>query len=154
EIRTEGDSFFAVFPTATGAVRGAASAQRALASHSWSHGGPLRVRMGMHTGEGRLGGDDYLGIDVNRAARVAAVGHGGQVLLSATTDALVAAALPDGVSLRDLGEHRLKDFETPQRIHQLVIDGLVADFPPLKSLETPTNLPLELTSFIGREREL
>jgi predicted ATPase/class 3 adenylate cyclase len=154
EIRTEGDSFFAVFPTATGAVQAAASAQRALASHPWSHGGSLRVRMGLHAGEGRLGGDDYLGIDVNRAARIAAAGHGGQVLLSDATRALVADALPDGVSLRDLGEHRLKDFETPQRINQLVIDGLPAEFPPLKTLETPTNLPPQLTSFVGRSQEL
>jgi predicted ATPase/class 3 adenylate cyclase len=154
EIRTEGDAFFVAFPTATGAVRAAVAAQRAFAFHTWTHGQPLRTRMGMHTGEGRTGGGDYLGVDVNRAARIATVGHGGQVLLSATTQALVAEALPDGVSVRDLGEHRLKDFDTPQRIYQLLIDGLLNDFPPLKSLETPTNLPPELTSFIGREREL
>jgi predicted ATPase/class 3 adenylate cyclase len=154
EIRTEGDSFFVVFPTAAGAVRTAASAQRVFASHPWSHGEPLRVRMGIHTGEGRRGGDDYLGIDVNRAARIAAAGHGGQVLLSDATRVLVADVLPRGVSLRDLGEHRLKDFDAPGRIHQLVIDGLAADFPPLKSLETPTNLPMDLTSFVGRDREL
>jgi predicted ATPase len=110
--------------------------------------------MGMHTGEGRLGGDDYVGIDVNRAARIAAAGHGGQVLLSEATRALVAEALPEGVTLGDLGEHRLKDFDAPGRIHQLVIEGLAADFPPLRSLETPTNLPVELTSFVGREQEL
>jgi predicted ATPase/class 3 adenylate cyclase len=154
EIRTEGDAFFVVFPTAVGAVRTAASAQRVFASHPWSHGEPLRVRMGIHTGEGRRGGDDYLGIDVNRAARIAAAGHGGQVLISDASRALVAGALPQGVSLRDLGEHRLKDFDVPARIHQLVIDRLPSDFPPLKSLETPTNLPLDLTSFVGREREL
>ena len=154
EIRTEGDSFFVVFPTATGAVEAAVAAQRALSAHRWSQGRLLGVRMGMHTGEGRLGGDDYLGIDVNRAARIAAAGHGGQVLVSEATSGLVAEALPHGVSLRDLGEHRLKDFDEAQRIHQLVIQGLEADFPPLKSLEIPTNLPPELTSFLGRQAEL
>jgi predicted ATPase/class 3 adenylate cyclase len=154
EIRTEGDAFFAVFSSAVGAVRAAVSAQRALAAHPWSHGQPLRVRMGMHTGEGLLGGDDYLGIDVNRAARIAAAGHGGQVLLSESTTPLVSNALPDGVTLRDLGSHRLKDFDEPQRIHQLVIDGLPDAFPPIRTLEIPTNLPLRLTSFVGREREL
>jgi class 3 adenylate cyclase len=154
EIRTEGDAFFVVFPTAAGAVRAAVEAQRSFDTHPWTHGTPLRTRMGIHTGEGHLGGDDYLGIDVNRAARIAAAGHGGQVLVSEATRVLVADALPEGVSLRDLGEHRLKDFDAPRRIHQLVIDELAADFPPLKSLETPTNLPLDLTSFVGREREL
>ena len=154
EIRTEGDSFFTVFPTATGALRAAVEAQRAFASHPWPHGRPLRTRMGMHTGEGRLGGGDYLGIDVNRAARIAASGHGGQVLMSEATRALVATSLPEGTSLRHLGEHRLKDFDQPQTIYQLMIEGLPADFPPLKTLETPTNLPAELTSFVGREREM
>jgi predicted ATPase/class 3 adenylate cyclase len=154
EIRTEGDAFFAVFPSATGAVRAGVQAQRSFESHSWSHGRPLRVRMGMHTGDGLLGGDDYLGIDVNRAARISAAAHGGQVLLSDTTRMVATNALPDGVTLRDLGPHRLKDFDQPQRIHQLVIDGLPNAFPPIKSLEIPTNLPLRLTSFVGREREL
>jgi predicted ATPase/class 3 adenylate cyclase len=154
DIRTEGDAFFAVFASAPGAVRAAVAAQRAFADHQWRHGKPLRVRMGMHTGEGILGGDDYLGIDVNRAARIAAASHGGQVLLSETTTALVAASLPDGVGLRDLGRHRLKDFDQPQPIHQLVIEGLPSEFPHLKTLEVPTNLPPQLTSFVGREREL
>jgi predicted ATPase/class 3 adenylate cyclase len=154
EIRTEGDSFFVVFPTATRAVRAAVTAQRMFASHPWPRGRPLRTRMGMHTGEGRLGGGDYVGIDVNRAARIAAAGHGGQVLLSDATRALAAEALPEDVSLRDLGKHRLKDLGSPEHIYQLVIHGLPADFPPLKTLETPTNLPAELTSFVGREKEL
>jgi predicted ATPase/class 3 adenylate cyclase len=154
EIRTEGDAFFVVFPTAAGAVRAAAAAQRALAAHPWSHGGPLRVRMGMHTGEGRLGGDDYLGIDVNRAARIAAAGHGGQVLLSEATRALASDSLPEGVTLRDLGPHRLKDLSHPVRLHQLQIEGLPAEFPWLKTMETPSNLPPEQTSFVGRKREI
>jgi predicted ATPase/class 3 adenylate cyclase len=154
EIRTEGDSFFSVFPTASGAVRAAVEAQRSFASHPWPHGRALRTRMGMHSGEGRLGGGDYLGIDVNKAARIAASGHGGQVLLSDATRSLVADSLPPGTAFRHLGAHRLKDFDEPQAIYQLVIDGLPADFPPLKTLETQTNLPTELTSFVGREREM
>jgi len=155
EIRTEGDSFFVAFPTASGALQAAVAAQRGLDAHSWPHGRPLRVRMGLHTGEGRMGGDDYLSIDVNRAARIAAAGHGGQVLLSDATRALVEQDLPDGVSLRDLGEHRLKDLALPLRIFQLRIEGLPEEFPEIKTLDArPTNLPLQLTSFVGREREL
>jgi predicted ATPase/class 3 adenylate cyclase len=154
EMRTEGDSFFVVFPSATDAVACAAAAQRALAAHSWSYGEPLRVRMGMHTGDGRLLGEDYLSIDVNRAARIAAAGHGGQVLLSEATRALVENALPAGVSLADLGRHGLKDFDEPQRLYQLLIEGLQSEFRPLKTLEAPTNLPTEVTSFVGREHEV
>jgi class 3 adenylate cyclase len=155
EVRTEGDSFFAVFSTAQGALRAAVVAQRGVASHHWPHGGSLRVRMGLHTGEGRLGGDDYVSIDVNRAARIAAAGHGGQVLLSDATRALVAQDLPDGLGLRDLGDHRLKDLALPVRIFQLEIEGLLAEFPELKTLDArPTNLPIQLTSFVGREQEL
>ncbi|HEX2032401.1 MAG TPA: adenylate/guanylate cyclase domain-containing protein [Actinomycetota bacterium] len=151
ELRTEGDAFFVVFPSAVGAVRAAVAAQRALAAHRWPHGEPLRVRMGLHAGEGRLGGDDYLGIDVNRAARIAAAGHGGQVLVSGATRALAEADLPEGVSLRDLGEHRLKDLARPEHLHQLVIEGLPSEFPTLKTLDArPNNLPRQLTSFVGR----
>ena len=154
-IRTEGDSFFAVFPTPKGAVEAAIAAQRQLAAHTWAHGKPLRVRMGLHTGEGRLGGDDYLGIDVNRAARIAAAGHGGQVVISDATRALVEHALPEGVAARDLGAHRLKDIAHPERLHDLVIEGLSSDFPPLKSLDArPSNLPVQLTSFVGRRQEI
>lgn len=158
EIRTEGDSFFAVFPRPTGAVRAAVAAQRALATQPWPDGVTLRVRMGMHTGEGRAGGsrsaDDYIGIDVNRAARITAAAHGGQVLISDATRGLVEHALPEGVRIRELGEHRLKDITHPERLHDLVIDGLTCDFPPIRTLELPTNLPAERTSFIGRGREL
>ena len=141
EIRTEGDSFFAVFPTALGGLRAAVAAQRGLDSQQWAHGRPLRVRMGLHTGEGRLGGDDYLGIDVNRAARIAAAGHGGQVLLSDATRALVAQDLPDGVGLRDLGDHRLKDLALPVRIFQLSIEGL-----PESSPNSRPSMPARPTS--------
>lgn len=154
-VRTEGDAFFAVFPTAVGAVRAASEAQRGLAAHRWSHGGELRVRMGLHTGEGVLGGDDYVGIDVNRAARIAAAGHGGQILVSGPTRALVDHALPEGTFLRDLGEHRLKDIEHPEHLHDLVIEGLLNDFPPIATLGGgPGSLPVQLTSFVGREEEI
>jgi predicted ATPase/class 3 adenylate cyclase len=138
EVDTQGDAFFVAFPTAPGALGAAAQATEALAQ------GPIRVRMGIHTGTPHLSEDDYVGMDVHRAARIAACGHGGQVLVSASTAALVGT---DG--LRDLGEHRLKDLSAPERIHQLG-EG---DFPPLKSLHR-TNLPIPSTPFLGREREL
>ena len=156
EVRTEGDSLFAVFQTPAQAVRAAVAAQRELAGADWPHGRSLRVRMGMHTGEGVLGGGDYIGIDVNRAARIAAAGHGGQVLLSDATRTLVDHSLPEGVTVRELGSHRLKDLEHPERIHDLVIAGLPADFPPIRALDSsrPTNLPPQRTSFVGRGREV
>jgi predicted ATPase/class 3 adenylate cyclase len=155
EIGTEGDSFFVAFPATSSAVAAAVEAQRALAAADWPDGQPFRVRMGLHTGEARRGGDSYVGIDVNRAARIAAVAHGGQVLISDTTRALVESSLQDGVSLRDLGTHRLKDLSAPEHLHQLLIEGLDSDFPPLATLDaTPNNLPVQLTSFLGREREI
>jgi predicted ATPase/class 3 adenylate cyclase len=154
EIRTEGDSFFAVFRTAGGAIQAVVAAQRAFYTHQWTHGKPLRVRMGVHTGEGRRAGDDYLGIDVNRAARIAAAGHGGQVLVSAITRSLVERDLPEGVSLRDLGEHQLKDLAHPEHLHELLIDGLPSEFPLLKTVVVASNLPVQLTSFVGRERDV
>jgi predicted ATPase len=136
-------------------TQAAVEAQRALAAHAWTDGVAVRVRMGLHTGEPTVSGERYIGIDVHRAARIGAAGHGGQVLLSQTTRDLVETELPEGVSLRDLGEHHLKDLRRPKRIFELVIAGLPTDFPPLKTLDTlPNNLPLQLTSFIGREREL
>jgi class 3 adenylate cyclase len=153
DVRTEGDAFFAVFALAVDAVSACAEAQRTLAKHQWPPDGLVRVRMGMHTGEGRLGGGEYVGLDVHRAARIAAAGHGGQVLLSAATK-MVTGTLRPGVVIQDLGAHRLKDFQEPQRIFQLVIPDLPSDFPPIKTLEIPTNLPARLTSFVGRHREL
>src|SRR5918992_2458045 len=135
EIRTEGDSFFAVFPSATQAVAAVAAAQRELARHDWPHGRPLRVRMGLHTGEGVLGGDDYLGLDVNRAARIAAAAHGGQVLFSDATRILVEHSLPDGVVMRSLGVHRLKDLERAEQLFDLAIDDVPSEFPPPRTLE-------------------
>ena len=159
EVRIEGDALFMVFATAAGAIAAAAAAQRGLGAAMFPHGAIVRVRMGMHTGSGtpasRAAGADYVGIDVHRAARIAAVAHGGQVLLSGATAMLAASELPPGVTLRDLGDHRLKDLAQPERIHQLVIDGATADFPPIRSLDaTPNNLPTQLTTFIGRERDI
>src|SRR5579862_2859617 len=128
EQGTEGDSFFVVFGSATDAVAAAVQAQRALAAEAWPADGRIRVRMGLHTGDGRLSGGDYVGLDVHRAARIGAAGHGGQVLLSETTASLAGASLPAGVRLVDLGLHRLKDMPRPERIRQLAIDGLAAEF--------------------------
>src|SRR6266540_2992825 len=155
EVSTGGDSFFLVFRSPAGAVQAAVAAQRSLATHDWPHSGPVRVRIGIHTGEGVPGGDDYVGIDVNRAARIAEAAHGGQVLISDATRALVERALPEGTALRDLGDHRLKDIVHPEHLHELVIEGLPADFPPPRTLDArPNNLPVQLTSFIGREDEI
>ena len=155
EVSTEGDSFFAAFSHPAGAVRAAVAAQRDLAGRDWPAGYPVRVRMGVHTGEGVRGGDNYVGIDVNRAARIAAAAHGGQVIVSDATRALVADTLPAGASLRDLGEHRLKDIAQPVRLHDLVIEGLRSDFPPPRTLDARRDgLPAQLTSFVGRQEEI
>jgi len=155
ELRTEGDSFFIVFKSALEACAGAAAVQKMLARHAWPDDGKVRVRIGLHTGEATLVGNEYLGLDVHRAARVASAGHGGQVLVSETTRVLVDHALPPGLTMKDLGMHRLKDLARPERLFQLTIEGLPADFPPLKTLEaTPNNLPTQLTSFIGRDDQV
>ncbi|MDQ6713704.1 MAG: adenylate/guanylate cyclase domain-containing protein, partial [Candidatus Dormibacteraeota bacterium] len=155
ELRTEGDSFFIVFKSALEACAGAAAVQKLLAQHAWPEDGQVRVRIGLHTGEATLVGNEYLGLDVHRAARVASAGHGGQVLVSETTRALVDNVLAPGLTLKDLGMHRLKDLARPERLFQLTVEGLPADFPPLKTLEaTPNNLPTQLTSFIGRDDQV
>src|SRR5947209_7039307 len=143
EVDTQGDAFFFAFARASHAVAAAADGQRALA------GGPIRVRMGLHTGEPRLIEQGYVGLDVHKGARIAAVGHGGQVLLSQATRALV------DTNARDLGVHRLKDLSTPERLYQLEIEGLRCDFPLLKTIEAGMkNLPAPRTSFVGRASEL
>ncbi len=155
EVDTQGDSLFVAFARATDALAASVDAQRALARHVWPDGVTVRVRMGLHTGEPQLSSEGYVGLDVHRAGRIMHAGHGGQVLLSQTTRDLVEHDLPDDVSLRDLGAHRLKDLQHPSHLSQLVIAGLLADFPPLKTLDTrPNNLPVQLTSLIGREREM
>ena len=155
ERGTEGDSFFVAFADADAAVAAAADAARNLAAAEWPEGGIVRVRIGLHTGEGRLVDGDYVGMDVHRAARIAAAGHGGQVLLSQSTEILAERSLPAGVSLRDMGEHRLKDLPAPEHLYQLVIEGQSRDFPPLRSLaRTVVNLPGQLASIVGREDDL
>jgi predicted ATPase/class 3 adenylate cyclase len=154
-VDTQGDAFFVVFARATDAVSAAVAAQRALASHDWPNGVTVRVRVGLHTGEPQRTAEGYVGLDVHRAARIMSAGHGGQVLLSQATCSLVEQDLPEGVSLRDLGEHRLKDLGRPVRLFQLVISDLPADFPPLRALESfPNNLPVQPTPFLGREHEV
>ncbi|MDQ2933833.1 MAG: adenylate/guanylate cyclase domain-containing protein [Chloroflexota bacterium] len=155
EISTEGDSFFVAFDSATKALAAAVAGQEALARHQWPDELPIRVRMGLHTGQPSLGGDSYVGFDVHRAARIAAAGHGGQVLVSESTYALVSRDLSEGVTLRDMGQHRLKDLAVPERLFQMVVQDLPSDFPPLRSLDVArTNLPAQLTSFVGRDREM
>jgi predicted ATPase/class 3 adenylate cyclase len=155
EVSTEGDAFFAVFRSARDAVAAASEAQSALAARDWPERTSVRVRMGVHSGEGTLGGDNYVGMDVHRAARISNAGHGGQVLLSDATRGLVVPDLPAGLELSDLGEHRLKDLPAPERLWQLEIAGLERDFPALRSLDArPTNLPVRLTSLVGRGKAI
>jgi predicted ATPase/class 3 adenylate cyclase/Tfp pilus assembly protein PilF len=153
EIDTAGDGFFVAFQRATHAVAAAIATQRAMAMRPWPEGLPVRVRIGLHTGEPTLTAGGYVGLDVHRAARICAAGYGGQTLLSQTTRALVEYDLPAGVRLRDLGTHRLKDLQRSERLYQVVIPDLPADFPPLKSLDSrPHNLPVQPTPLIGREQ--
>jgi predicted ATPase/class 3 adenylate cyclase/DNA-binding CsgD family transcriptional regulator len=155
EVDTQGDAFFVAFARATDAVAAAVVAQRTLASHPWPEDVTIRVRMGLHTGEPDRSTESYVGLDVHHAARIMGAGHGGQVLLSETTRDLVAHSLPEGVSLLDVGAHRLKDLQHPSHLFQLVMAGLPADFPPLRTLDSsPNNLPLQPTPFIGRQKEV
>lgn len=154
EVSTEGDSFFCVFDTATEGLAAAIDIQHHMATEDWIDGRLVRVRIGVHTGVAALGGDNYVGLDVHRASRIAAAGHGGQVLVSAATRYLGEAGLPDGVTFGDLGEVRLKDLDHPEHLFQLDIEGLDSTFPPLRRLEGgATNLPASASSFVGRERE-
>jgi predicted ATPase/class 3 adenylate cyclase len=155
EVDSEGDAFFCAFHRASDAVAAAAAAQRAFATHRWPDGAALRVRMGIHSGEPTPLEEGYVGIDLHRGARVMSAAHGGQILLSEATAALLGERLPQGLSLRRLGEHRLKDLTAPQRLYQLVIEGLEDRFPPLRTLENRlTNLPTQPTALVGREEEL
>src|SRR2546423_7494834 len=155
EVGTEGDSFFAAFSSAPGAVQAAVAAQRGLAGHAWPTGSAVRVRMGLHTGDGVLIGSDYVGMDVHRAARIASAAHGGQLIVSEATRALIENSLPAGARLRDLGKHLLKDILQPEHLYDLVIDGLPAEFPPPRTLEArPNNLTQQLTSFFGSSAQI
>jgi predicted ATPase/class 3 adenylate cyclase len=155
-VSTEGDSVFAVLPTAGAAVRAAAEAQRGLGAHRWPDGMPVKVRIGVHVGEAVLGGRDYTGIEVHKAARIMAAGWGEEIICSAAVQALVGESLEDPMTLRDLGVHTLRDIAQPERLYQVVVPGLRAEFPPprTESAAAPTNLPMPLTRFVGRTREL
>src|SRR6185437_5133227 len=164
EMGTEGDSFFVVFESAGDAVRCCVAAQRALANHDWPGGVPVRVRMGLHSGEPARHEDGYAGLDVHRAAQIAAAAHGGQVVMSEATRLLAESRLPAGVSVRDLGWHRLRDIEAPERIYQLVAEGLPEVFLPVQAQGSGVaeidmaagvhGFPTALTRFVGRADEL
>jgi predicted ATPase/class 3 adenylate cyclase len=154
-VRTEGDAFFAVFRQARPAADAAVSVQRGMAVGPWPTGNPFRLRIGIHAGAAHLAGDDYGGFEVGRAARVASVGWGGQIVLSDPARALIVGSLPEDWTIRDLGSHRLKGIPTPERLFGLEVAGLSGDFPPLRDASGPTGwLPERLTSFLGREAEL
>ena len=157
-FKTVGDAFQAAFPTAPQALKAAIQSQRGMQSATWNELGPLRVRMGLHTGEALLdpGGDEYaVSHTKNRIGRIHSVAHGGQILLSQETVDLVVRNLPEGVMLKDLGEHRLKGMQWPECLYQVCVPDLQTDFPPLATtISHPNNLPIQLTSFIGREKEI
>jgi predicted ATPase/class 3 adenylate cyclase len=156
-VKTTGDGMMAVFITVTAALKAAVWAQQVLLSESWDEIQPrsIRVRMAIHTGAAELRAGDYFGTAVNRAARLMAAAHGGQVLISDAAADLAREELPDGVTLLDLGEHRLKDLSRPAHVFQMVHPELARDFPPLVVIDSfPNNLPQQLTSFVGREKEL
>ena len=159
ELDTQGDSFFYAFERARDAVAAAVTAQRTLGAFAWPDGEEVRVRMSVHTGEPVVGEEGYVGIDVHRAARICSAGHGGQVLLSATTAALVSGGLPAGVRQVPLGDVRLKDIAEPERVVQLEIDGLPASFPPLRAgeeepMDFGDRLARKITAEVERRIEL
>ena len=156
-FKTFGDAFCAAFPSAKEAVQAAGQAQRAIAAEQWPKEAVLRVRMALHTGECEERDGDYFGPALNRVARLLAVAHGGQVVLSRATTEMVRDYLPAGVGLRDLGTHRLKDLGRPEEVFQLEIESLEEEFPPLRSLDNPDlrhNLPEMVSSFVGRDDEV
>lgn len=153
--RGEGDSRFAVFTRATEAIGAAVAIQHQFSAEKWAFPHPLRVRIALHTGEANKLDGDYYGTVVNRCARLRNVAYGGQILLSQATYGLAKGVRPEGVTLRDLGEYKLKDLRDSEHIYQVIADGLTTEFPPLKTQDTiKTNIPLSLTSFIGRESEV
>jgi predicted ATPase/class 3 adenylate cyclase len=158
EVHTEGDAFFVAFARASDAIAAAVTAQRVLARACWPDGVDVRVRMGIHTGEATLLVDDYVGLDVHRAARICSAGHGGQVLISRATRELVADELPPDVPLRDLGEHRLKDLDRPEHLFQIVIGDLPSSFPPVRSVShaarEASGLPPSPNRTVGRDDDV
>src|SRR5690349_7822220 len=154
-VKTTGDGVHAAFGTAQNALAAAVTAQRSLTAESWPEIGALRVRMGAHTGAADLRDGDYYGTAVNKAARLMSVAHGGQIVLSHATEELVRDAAMDGLELVDLGEHRLRDLARAEHVFQVVAPDLEREFPRLASLDAfPTNLPVQATSFVGRERDV
>jgi predicted ATPase/class 3 adenylate cyclase len=154
-FKTVGDSFCAAFHNVADAIAASLDAQKRLAAEDWSGVDDLKVRMAIHTGHTDERDGDYFGPAVNRVARLLAIGHGGQVLVSGASADLSQGELPPRASLRDLGEHRLKDLTHPEQVYQLLAPGLASDFPPLRSLEAlPNNLPLQITSFVGRDVDI
>src|SRR5262245_41770790 len=154
-FKTVGHPFSAAFETASLALSAAFDAQRALHAEQWGDIGSLRVRMAIHVGVTEERDDDYFGPAVNRVARLLSAGHGGQLLLSHAAEELARDALPVGMHLRDFGEHRLKDLARSERIFQVVVSDLPADFPPLNTLDNhPHNLPVQPTQFLGREQDI
>jgi predicted ATPase/class 3 adenylate cyclase len=154
-VKTTGDGLMAVFASAADGVTACLSAQRGLSSEPWGETGALQVRMGLHTGVAETRAGDYFGPTVNRTARIMSAGHGGQVLLSSAAAALILDQLPDGATLRDLGEHRLKSLGRPERVFQLVHPGLASDFPPLMTPSRQSdNLPKQASALVGRGAEL
>jgi class 3 adenylate cyclase len=154
-VDAAGDGLFYSFSTARGGLAAAVGAQRELGAHDWPSGEDVRVRMGIHIGEPMSAETGYVGIDVHRAARICSAGHGGQILASEAVHTLIGSAVPADVTLADLGVHRLRGLDVPERLYQVRGPGLATEFPPVRSLDTiPNNLPRQLTSFVGREREL
>jgi class 3 adenylate cyclase len=153
-VKSTGDGVHAAFAAADAGVAAAIAGQRALSCAEWGATGPVRVRMGLHTGVASLRDGDYFGGTLNRAARLMAVAHGGQIVCSLATADLARDQLGEGVTLADLGEHRLRDLSRAERVFQVRAPELDCDFPALASVDAfPGNLPLQVSSFIGRERE-
>ena len=154
-VKTTGDGFHAVFATAHDAVTAAVAAQRALLADDWNITQTVRVRMGMHTGEAEVRDGDYCGGAVNRAARLMSVAHGGQIVVSAATEELLRTRVPEKYGFIDLGSIDCATWRRPERVFQVAASGSRREFPPLRSLDAfPGNLPVQLTSFVGRDEEL
>src|SRR5579871_6854216 len=154
-VKSTGDGLLAVFATAPETLQAAFSAQQALHQERFEQIGSLQVRMALHTGAAEERDNDYFGPALNRVARLLSIGHGEQVLLSMPAEELVKDSLPEGCSLKDMGSHRLKDLQQPEHVFQLIAPDLPAEFPPLRSLQAfANNLPNQLTSFIGRDKEI
>ncbi len=152
EVSTEGDAFFLAFASPEDALRAAVEAQRGLQQHAWPEGGAITVRMGLHTGEAQPTGNNYIALAVHQAARVAAAGHGGQIVVASATAQLCSSL--DGIALAPLGPHMLRDFPSVEALFQVTAEGLASRFPPLRTPTATSNLPRPRTQFLGREEEL